>query len=156
MSTPDYDDDDFLGDDAPQQQGPRQLREAMRRAQEQATEAAARAEAAERRAVFAEAGLTTLTPAQRTLLDAGYKGDLTAEAVRAFATEAGFIAPPPAPEPDASAQAQARIADAAGTATAVPTADAKVSELHAAAAQGRDALLAKMREHGANVGNLPG
>lgn len=149
MSTPDYDNDFLNDDDEPQPNGPRQLREAMRRAQEQATEAAARAEAAERRATFAEAGLTSLTPAQRTLLSKGYEGDMTPEAIRAFAQEAGFLAPPPPADiPDDSADAQSRIAAAAGTAAPVPTADARIAELEAAAAQGKDALEAQMRKHG--------
>lgn len=150
MSTPDYDgnDDLFDGNDPEPQNGPRQLREAMRRAQEQATEAAARAEAAERRAVFAEAGLTSLTPAQRALLDKGYDGPLETDAIRAFAQDAGFLAPPAPSEPDVSAQAQARIAEAAGAATSTPGVETQVSELEAAASQGKDELLAKLREHG--------
>lgn len=151
MSTPEYD-DDFQNDDDTASSGPRQLREAMRRAQEQATEAAARADAAERRAVFAEAGLTGLTAAQRTLLDKGYDGPLEPDAIKTFAQEAGFLAPPPAqPEADASAQAQGRIADAATGANAPGNVEAAVSELEAAAALGQDALLAKLRDHGVTL-----
>lgn len=150
MSTPDYDDtDDQFGDeDQPHANGPRQLREAKARADAKAAEAEARAVAAERRAVFAEAGLTSLTPAQRTLLDKGYDGPLEADAIKAFAQDAGFLAPPAPPEPDVSAQAQDRIANAAGSGSATPTAEAQIQELEAAAAQGKEALLAKIQEHG--------
>lgn len=145
----DYD-DDLPDDEAEQQNGPRQLRDALKRAQEQHAEMLAKAEAAERRAVFAEAGLTDLTPAQRTLLNKGYEGDMTPEAIRTFAQEAGFLAPPPpTDEVDDSAQTQRRIASAAGTAAPVPNDEAKVRELEAAAAQGQGALMAKLREHGA-------
>lgn len=143
----DYD-DDLLDDEPEQQNGPRQLREALKRAQDQLAEMTAKGEAAERRAFFAEAGLNDLTPAQRTLLDKGYDGPNEVEKLRAFAQEAGFLAPPAAPEPDESAEAQQRIASAA-TGTIPTTTDTQIAELEAAAAQGQEALLAKMREHGA-------
>lgn len=149
MSTPDYDDDIQYDDDPQPQNGPRALREAKARAEAKAAEAEARATAAERRAVLAEVGATGLTPAQRALFDKGYDGPFEPDAVKTFLQDAGFLAPPPVtePEPDDSAQAQSRIADAATGSTPV-TEDVRVRELEAAAAQGQDALLAKMREHG--------
>ncbi len=152
MSTPDYDLDDTY-DEPEQTNGPRQLREAMKRAQQAEADATARAEAAERRAAFSDAGLHTLTPAQRTLLDNGYKGELTSEAIKAFAQEAGFLAADPEPEPDASAQAQSRIAQASSTAAAVPSEDARIMELQTAAAQGKEAFLAQIVAHGGSVDN---
>lgn len=154
MSTPDYDDTTYDTYDEPEpSNGPKQLREAMKRAQQAADEATARAEAAERRAAFADAGLHTLTPAQRELLNNGYKGELTSEAIKAFAQEAGFLPTDPAPEPDVSAQAQGRIAQASGTAVPVPSEQTRIQELQAAAANGKEALLAQIREHGVAVGS---
>ncbi len=55
------------------------------------SEAEQRAEAAERRLAFVEAGVPSEHPMTKYFVS-GYQGDLTAEAIRSAATEAGLLA----------------------------------------------------------------
>lgn len=80
-----------------------------------ANEATARAEAAERKLAFAEAGLSLADPKMAYFVK-GYDGEMTAEAITEAATAAGFLGTPAPPEdapavPDAEAEALARNAD---------------------------------------------
>lgn len=76
-----------------------------------------------RRVAFAEAGLPTAP--WRTYFDKGYEGELTADAIKAAATEAGFLEalkPPEQTTPEERA-AHGRIADASAGATSSPPVD---------------------------------
>jgi hypothetical protein len=77
----------------------------------------------QRRVAFAEAGLPTAP--WRAYFDKGYEGELTAEAIKAAATEAGFLEAPKPPEqttPEERATHQ-RIADASAGASTAPPVD---------------------------------
>ena len=74
-----------------------------------AADNAARAEAAERKLSFAEAGISLADPKLGYFIK-GYDGDLTTEAIQAAAQEAGFMAPSAeAVEAQTSAAAAARV-----------------------------------------------
>ena len=64
---------------------------ALEKQAKQATEAIARAEAAERKLGFAEAGIS-LTDPKMAYFVKGYDGDLSADAIKQAATDAGFLA----------------------------------------------------------------
>lgn len=75
-----------------------------------------------------EAGITDLTPAKQKALLAAHEGDLSPEALRATATDLGFIAEEK-PEPQVSAEEQAaHQAMAEATAAAEPS-EAQVKTL---------------------------
>lgn len=79
--------------------------------------------AVNRRLAFAEAGLPAAP--WRTYFDKGYEGELTAEAIKAAATEAGFLEAPKPPEqttPEERAT-HGRVADASAGATSAPPVD---------------------------------
>lgn len=79
--------------------------------------------ATNRRLAFAEAGLPAAP--WRTYFDKGYEGELTAEAIKAAATEAGFLEAPKPPEqttPEERAT-HGRIADASAGAISAPPVD---------------------------------
>lgn len=63
---------------------------ALEKQAKQATEALSRAEAAERKLAFAEAGITLNDP-KLSYFVKGYDGEFTPEAIRQAATDAGFI-----------------------------------------------------------------
>lgn len=79
--------------------------------------------ATNRRLAFAEAGLPAAP--WRTYFDKGYEGELTAEAIKAAATEAGFLeAPKPAEQTTPEERAtHGRIADASAGAVSAPPVD---------------------------------
>lgn len=104
----DYDDENH--DDGEQEERLVTLSRAQIRAMEKkaraADEAMERAAAAERRLAFAEAGIN---PADKRLayFAKAYDGEMTAEAIKAAATEAGFLTPA---EPENQIPAQEREA----------------------------------------------
>lgn len=73
----------------------------------QLREAAASGAAAKRELAFVKAGLDTDNPLVATVMST-YKGDLTKDAVVAFATELGLIGNDAEPEPDPASQDEAR------------------------------------------------
>lgn len=86
-----------------------------------ATEAQTRAEAAERKLAFAEAGISLSDP-KLSYFVKGYEGDLTPDAIKAQAIADGFIAAPEAQqEATEDAAALERMADGAAHATSLPT-----------------------------------
>ena len=93
--------DDHYDDDQPDDDRVVTLKRDQIRALEkqakQATEAAARAEAAERKLAFAEAGIPLNDPKLSYFIK-GYDGDPTPEAIKQAAIDAGFIG---TPEPSA-------------------------------------------------------
>lgn len=108
-------------DDDDDEQGGRTVtlkRDQIRQLEKQAkaaTEATARAEAAERKLAFAEAGLSLADPKMAYFVK-GYDGEMTAEAITAAATTAGFLSTESPSEespkvPDAEAEALARNVD---------------------------------------------
>jgi len=97
--------DDDLYDEEPQPEEPSREDPNLRQLRKKAKahdEALARAEAAERKLVVAEAGLK-LSPRQLDALTKVHDGDWTPEALKATAEELGFAAPPAREEPDLSA-----------------------------------------------------
>lgn len=135
-----YVDDDDLDEAEPEDRTVTLRRDQIRQLEKQAktaTEAQARAEAAERKLAFAEAGLSLSDPKMSYFVK-GYDGELTAEAITEAATQAGFLgAPAPddtaalnrihqvsvdASNPDASPDAAYQAELAAATSTAEVTA----------------------------------
>ena len=84
-------------------------------------EKAAKADAAERRLAFAEAGIKLDDPKMSYFVK-GYEGELTADAIKAAAVEAGFLE---APEevPKAEVDATRRMAEASTNAGTSPKDD---------------------------------
>ncbi len=118
---------DDLNDD--QVNEPGRLRQMYEETARQAAEANARAEAAERREMFRDAGLD-LTNRQHQAFVKAYEGDLDPEAVRSYVNDLGVTeqAPPPPPPPATTASndeqaALVRIAEAARDGAPPPSPD---------------------------------
>lgn len=108
-------------------------------------EAEQRAAAAEKRAAFAEAGIPT--EGQAVYFRKGYDGEMTADAIKAAAIEAGFLQAPSAT--NAAEDAHDRVSDASAGAPGVTReADYEAAMYHAAANGGTDEILAVMRQYG--------
>jgi len=148
----DYDDDsnDETADDRQFGMTRQQLR-AMEKRAKNAEEAEKRAADAERRAAFAEAGIKLSDPKMSYFVK-GYDGEMTAEAITAAATDAGFLA---APETDDDSKAELdaldRVSNASAGTSSRPSGDEKIAGLYAAADKGRDALIAQIRADGHEV-----
>ena len=130
----------------------RQQIRSLERDAKQARKAAEEAAALKRENAFIKAGINPDSDPKLQYFVDGYKGDITAEAIRTAAEQAGFLNPPAAADTDAAASE--RIAQASAGATAQPpnTTDSKVQELQEAARTGgKEAVLAKIREHGHNI-----
>lgn len=120
--------DTFLDDDDDEQESRTVTlkRDQIRQLEKQAktaSEATARAEAAERKLAFAEAGLSLSDPKMAYFVK-GYDGEMTAEAITEAATTAGFLGAPAVPATvaadDAEAEALARNADVSAYGGAPP------------------------------------
>lgn len=86
-----------------------EMKKANQESTKAATEAAARAEAAERKLAFAEAGIP-LSDKRAQLFVKGYDGELEADKVKAAWTEYfGDPQPQPTPQPQAAGQPQAEL-----------------------------------------------
>lgn len=110
--------DDFENDEPTEKQPNwrRSLESKAAKAAKAAEEATARAEAAERRLAFAEAGVNISDPKAKWFVK-GYDGDLTADAIKAAAGEAGLVEAPEASDevPAEEQAAHARLAQGQGT-----------------------------------------
>jgi hypothetical protein len=83
--------------------------------------------AVQRQAAFIEAGITSANPASKYFMKA-YDGELTADAIRAEATAAGFLQPaaPSAQQDSPTLSHYGRIVEASEGATPAPTTDLMV------------------------------
>lgn len=122
---------------------------------------AARAEAAERKLAFAEAGLD-LTDKKLGYFVKGYDGELSADAIRSAATDAGFLAASTETvEQASSAQAAAQVTAAAAGSTAPSNEAVRQQEYAAAFEQANktgdwDTFNQTVAKYGSVVGiNLP-
>jgi hypothetical protein len=98
---------------------------ALRAKAKEADKAVGELAALNRRVAFAEAGLPQ--EPWRAYFDKGYEGDLTADAIKAAATEAGFLqapAPPAQTTPEERATHD-RMGQASAGATAAPPVDVR-------------------------------
>lgn len=102
--------------------------------------------------VFVEAGIDPKNT-QHGYFMRGYQGEINVEAIKAAATEAGYLTPP---EPDAAQQAaleaQQRVANASAGATprgAMDEATMRAEMEKAAAEGGSDDIMAVARKYGA-------
>jgi hypothetical protein len=154
MTTEDlYDDepeDDI--DDEPEDEQPSHLRKQIEKQAKRAKQAEERALAAERKLAILASGLDLDNP-QHAFFAEHYDGEMTAEAIKARATELGFLEPPKPEVPDAEVAQHAQgTAIAAGADT--PAADTGIGsaqyeqEMLAASAKGRDAVLEVMAKYG--------
>ena len=155
MTDNDYDDDE-TGTDEPADRNVTLSRDAIRKMEKrarQAEEAEKRAAEAERRAAFAEAGIK-LTDPKMSYFVKGYDGEMTAEAITAAATEAGFLAATESSDDSATRAELAghdRISNASSGSSSRSGEAEKIAELEAAADKGPEALFAQMRAHGRTV-----
>lgn len=139
-------DDDFENDDESQDEPLVHLKRSQIKGIEQkakqAEEFETRAEKAERRLAFAEAGIDLKDPKLAYFIK-GYDGDADSESIRSAAAEAGFIEPPNGSGNAEELAAQQRIANAGSEAIApadnIPLADALN------AAQNEEELMAVVR-----------
>lgn len=107
---------------------------------------------------FTQAGIDTNDP-RLGYFAKGYEGELTAEAIKAEATKAGFLAPPaPTPEQQAEVQQQQQaqvggdvIAAAAAGATPVNQQDPSAQLRQIAQEGGTDAVLNALRGAGVPI-----
>lgn len=152
MTDTDYDDDDN-GTDETDARNVTLNRAAIRKMEKRAKDADAaeqRAVEAERRAAFAEAGIKLSDPKMSYFVK-GYDGEMTADAITAAATEAGFLAAPTDDSSSSDLEALDRVSNASGGSNSKPSGNEKVAGLYAAADQGRDALIARIRADGHEV-----
>lgn len=154
MSDQDYDDDDDLDEgDQPPAEPPRTV--TLSRKQIRSLEAkAARADAAERELAFAKAGVDLADP-KLSYFVKGYSGDLTPDAIKQEAVNAGFLAAPQASSEDTTRDAELDAHDqlgnaAAGASTADQT-DLGQKMREAFAAEGQAGVLRVYREAGLPV-----
>lgn len=141
----DYD-DDTTEDTSSQQPGWRRKLEKDAKLGREAQEKAA---ALERRLAFAEAGIKSDDPKMSYFVK-GYDGEITAEAIRKAAEDAGFIGGEQAvaPGPDADLQALDRVSQASAGAGVAPAEDAVQRLMDADRTGGRDAVLDQLRKDG--------
>lgn len=117
---------------------------------EEGRQAKADKEKLEKRLAISEAGLTSLTPQQRELLENGYKGEWTGEKVREFAESAGFLTPSTqnSSTADADLAALDRVSQASAGAGVAPAED-PIARLHEADRRGgKEAVLEQLRADG--------
>lgn len=95
---------------------------------------------------FVKAGIDPEDPKLKYFAK-GYDGEITAEAIRAAATEAGYLTSDDTEE----AAAHERISQASAGAATQPKVDKVQELLDADRAGGKEAVLAKIREHGNNI-----
>lgn len=138
-------DDD--GMDAPEETSPRGLRRAANKSKKLEQELAD----ARRELAFTKAGINPDDPKMRYFVK-GYDGDMTAEAVRQAALEAGFIASQQGPDPQQQAiqASQQRVMTAAAGAVMEDSSEeAAYARLEQAMEEGGvDAMLDVARQYG--------
>lgn len=160
MTTTDYaSDDDLDADDDLQDDGgskvtlDRQRIRSLERDAKQARKAAEENARLQRDLAFIKAGIDTDDP-KLAYFVRGYDGEISPDAIRAAAEQAGFLTPSQDTQ-DAAAQERLSAASAGATSTIPPAAnsdEARIAELHEAARTGgKEAVLAKIREHGHNI-----
>lgn len=142
-----YDTDEDLTDEQPAET-PASLRAAADRGKK----AKAEADALKRENAFLRAGIDPEDGRLRYFFK-GYEGELTADAIRAAATEAGFIAPPPVdPAIAQHQQGQAQVqAASAGTEAAYDPKGAQYAMEKAYAEGGVPAMIEAGKQYGLPV-----
>lgn len=158
MTDPDvYDGDDLDNEDTPDERTvtlDRSKIRSLERDAKRARKADEELAAIKRENAFIKAGINPDTDPKLKYFMNGYDGEVTAEAIKTAAEAAGFLTPTPSAEQQTEADATDRISQASAGATSRPpdTKTTKVEELQEAARTGgREAVLAKIREHGHNV-----
>lgn len=142
--------DDFNADDEGDNPDESSVIRNLRKQVRESADAEKRAETAERKLAFIEAGVPNSKAADYFVK--GYDGELTTESIKAAAIEAGFLEADPAekpdPELDAEAAAQGRIAAAENGAsdTAPPGYDDEL-----AAAKTPEEVIAVVQKYGGKV-----
>lgn len=130
-------DDEYDEQPEPQQQRtrtvPRDVWKDMERKAKERDEVAKQLEAANRRLAFADAGINT-SDARLAYFVKGYDGDLTPDAIRTAAAEAGFIDAPAPEVPTEELRAHDRVTQAAAGGNAGVTEDVLEGARRAASA----------------------
>jgi len=146
-----YTDDDFDTNESDQEQNSGDIK-SLRRAASGKKQLEQELEAARRELAFAKAGINPDDPKMRYFVK-GYEGDLSAEAVRQAALEAGFLASQPQggnQELQQAAAAQQRVMNAsAGAMYEDASEEAALARLEEAMEEGGvDAMLEVARQYG--------
>ena len=149
--TDNYNDDDFETDDIDTDEASESPR-GLRRAANKSKKLESELQAAKRELAFLKAGIDPDDPKMRYFVK-GYEGDLSAEAVRQAALEAGFLASQqqgPDPRQQAISAAEQRVVTAsAGAAYEDASEEAALARLEAAMEEGGvDAMLEVARQYG--------
>lgn len=141
-------DDDF---DGQSEQNPEGIA-SLRRAAEKGTKAEAKATKLERENAFLRAGIDP-DDSRLGYFYRGYEGEMTADAIRAAATEAGFIAAPPAdPAVQQHQEGQAQVqAAATGSEAEFNPSGAKYAMEKAMAEGGVEAMIQAGMQYGLPV-----
>lgn len=147
-------DDDLTDDD--DQQGPKGLRKHAKELEAKLAAAEAKAAQADllaKKVAMAEAGIDLSKPMAKYFVN-GYDGELSADAIKAAATEAGVLGSPAPPVADPRIVEEARtIENVANAATGAPIGDMRNDEYEAKLAQTQtvEQALAVMREYGVHI-----
>lgn len=140
MADIEYDEDYDDNDEVEVDEGPKDLRRAANKSKKLQAELAA----ARRELAFAKAGIPLEDPKMNYFVK-GYDGELSADAIRQAALDAGFIGQQQAPDPgvQSAAAAQNRVMEASAGAVMEDASEmAAMSRLEAAMAEGGiDAML---------------
>lgn len=156
MTYPDYEDDQTEDNEQEQSRtvtlDRKQIR-SLERDAKSAREANGKVAELERRLAFSDAGINASVDPKLKYFVAGYSGDITAEAIRAAAEEAGFLTPVTPQASDAEMAAHDRVSDASAGAGNRPQDDPVAKLREAAATGGRQAVLDQIRKDGRRVVN---
>jgi hypothetical protein len=153
-----YDDDLDLDDEQDQQDERQESPRGLRRAANQSGKLKKENADLKRELAFAKAGIDLADPRMGYFVR-GYDGDLEPQAIRAAASEAGFIAPPRQAQPDENAQqaagAQQRIGEAlAGAPSAGGGVSVEAQMDEAFRTGGVEAMLDVVRQQGIPISGL--
>lgn len=154
--TDNYSDDDFdtndVDDASPDAEAPRGLRRAANKSKKLEQELSS----TRRELAFIKAGINPDDPKMRYFVK-GYEGELSADAVREAALEAGFLASQPQSDPtkDAAAAAQNRVmAASAGGVYEDASEEAAYARLEQAMEEGGvEAMMEVARQYGIPIGS---
>ena len=149
-----YINDELSDDDLEQSDNPNDIK-SLRRAANQKKKLEVELESAKRELAFAKAGLPLDDPRMRYFVK-GYDGEMTAEAIREAALEAGFLASQqsqeqaPNPQMQAAAAAQQRVMQASAGAMVEDASEASaLAHLESAMQEGGiEAMLEVARQYG--------
>ena len=145
-----YEDDEFDEQDDDQERSNSEWA-ALRQAKKAAKQAEQKAQAAQRELAFVKAGIDPDDP-RMSYFARGYEGELSAQAIKEAAVQAGFLAAPGTPDPQVQQGVQAQQRMAVAASAGVPeemsysAAEARLVEAYEQG--GANAMLAALQAEG--------